>query len=98
MYVGWTKHLQHPTDKERFELQITGSKPVLEIIKTLIEEQIIDTDKSETSERQFDNPSWPYLQAYKNGFRAGLMIIHKFVDLDSQKGINDRRPSEPSGT
>jgi hypothetical protein len=90
MFVGWTKHLPNPADKIQFENQIIGSKPVLNRIKEIIEEQIVDTDKSELSITQFENPNWAYQQAYKNGFKSALSILHRMVDLDSQRGVNDR--------
>jgi hypothetical protein len=93
MYVGWTKHLSNEEDKNTFINQIKGSRPVLERLRDLVEEQIVDTDRSELSEKQFENPNWPYFQAYKNGFRSAMSILHRLVDLDNQKleGVNDRR-------
>lgn len=94
MYLGWTKHLSDPADKERFELQVVSSKPVLDRVKKIIEEQVEDTDTSELSIKQFETPNWPYLQAYKNGFKSALMTIHRLIDLDTQKVKYDRRTSE----
>jgi len=72
-------------EKERFEHHVKSSKPALDRVKVLIEEQLEDTDHTETSVKQFEDPNWAYLQAYKNGFKSALKILYKFVDLDSQK-------------
>lgn len=85
MYIGWTQHIQDEKDKERFKQSILSSKQVLERLKALIEKEEDAIDQTERDPKAYDNPAWPYKQAYKNGMRHGLSIIKQFVDLDKQK-------------
>lgn len=87
MYVGWTKHLQDAQDKGRFETQVYASKPVLDRLIQLLDDEEKGVDMSEMSISDYDKPNWDYKQAHKNGYRAGLRMIKMMVDLDQQKGI-----------
>jgi hypothetical protein len=84
MFIGWTQHLKGE-DKERFKQSVLGSKHVLDRLKTLIENEEDAIDQTERDPKAYDNPSWAYKQAYKNGMRHGLSTIKQFVDLDKQK-------------
>jgi len=84
MYIGWTKHLPTPEDKERFEKSIYGAKQVLDRLKALIEQEERDLDQTELDPKAYDNPSWAYKQAFKNGFRKGLHFTKTLTDLDKQ--------------
>jgi len=84
MYTKWTSHLQSEDEKIRFKGTIKGAKPVLDRIKDLmtIEEKALD--RTELDPKAYDNTNWPYKQAFKNGYRAGLEVTKKLVDIDNQ--------------
>jgi hypothetical protein len=84
MYTGWTAHLKEE-EKEDFQRRIWRSKQVLDRVSDLIDREIKAVDDTERDPKAYDNPAWPYKQAYKNGMRAGLSFIKQFVDLDKQK-------------
>lgn len=81
MYTKWTSHLKTPDDKKRFENQVTGSKPVLERLITLIDE---DLKAIEEAEQDFDNSSWAYKEAYLIGAKKELRKYRKLINLDEQ--------------
>lgn len=85
MYVDWTKHLQSKQEKEDFERSVLGSRRVLERLKALIEERETALDRSELDPKSFENPSWAYLQAFKNGSRSAYNTIKRLIDLDQQQ-------------
>jgi hypothetical protein len=89
MYVGWTKHLVDDKEKEAFSNRIWRAKPVLDRVTELIEVEQQAIDDTERDPKAYDNPAWPYKQAYKNGMRAGLSVIKQFVDLNNQKKPKD---------
>jgi hypothetical protein len=84
MYVGWTSNLDD-NEKELFLNQVQRSKPVLDRVVELIDQETKAIEDTERDPKAYDNPAWPYKQAYKNGMRAGLSIIKQFVDLSKQK-------------
>jgi hypothetical protein len=85
MYTKWTQHLSDPKERENFLLHLRSAKPVLERLMDIIKEEEGVLDKSELSIKSFDTPNWPFLQAYKNGYRSGLNLTQKLIDLDQQK-------------
>ena len=85
MYTKWTSHLPTEEAQNKFKESVLAAKPVLERIKDLLtaEEKVLD--RTELDPKAYDNTNWPYKQAFKNGYRAGLEIARKLVDLDNQK-------------
>ena len=84
MYTKWTSHLEDPAAKKRFESSIQGSKTVLDRLKTIIEEEEKAIEQSEMDAKAYDNPSWAYKQAFKNGTKAAYRSMKKLVNLDEQ--------------
>jgi hypothetical protein len=90
MYTKWTEHLKDdPNAKLRFEAAVQGSKQVLDRLMVLIDEEIKALDQSEMDAKAYDNPSWAYKQAYKNGCRKAFTVLKTYVDLDKQVIRND---------
>jgi hypothetical protein len=84
MLVGWTQHLKEE-DRESFRSRVWRAKPVLDRVNDLIDLELKAVDDTERDPKAYDNPAWPYKQAYKNGVRSGLSIIKQLVDLNKQK-------------
>ena len=63
MYTAWTKHIQDSTEKEKFERRIQASKPVLEHLIHLMDENEKSLDSLELKETDFDKPNWANKQA-----------------------------------
>ena len=84
MYVEWTKHLQDKKEKEQFQRTISGSKPVLNRLKAILEEKEKALDRSEMSIEVYNTPNWSERQAHKNGNREMLYFLKKLVDIDEQ--------------
>jgi len=62
--LKWTKGLDE-SDKERTEKLIRNSGIVLSRLRDIIQEDLDNIQKE--TEKDYDNPSWAYLQAHKNG-------------------------------
>ncbi len=84
MLIGWTTHLKEE-EKEPFRNLIWRAKPVLDRVNDLIDLELKAVDDTERDPKAYDNPAWPYKQAYKNGVRSGLSIIKQLVDLNKQQ-------------
>jgi len=70
--------------KAKFRNQVLAAKPVLERLIMLIDEKETALNNSEFDPKNFDTPSWPYLQAYKNGCKIDNGWDEKIMDLDKQ--------------
>lgn len=85
MITAWTKHLEDADAKTKFEQYVRNSRPVLERLNELLNEEEHALDRSEMRIENYDLPNWEYRQAHKNGFRQCLSIVKKLIDLDQQK-------------
>jgi hypothetical protein len=87
MISAWTKHITDPSEKERFQNTILGSKSVLQRLQVLMNEMKEDVDTQELSIKIYDNPNWDHKQAHLNGFKEAIKKINRIINLD-QKEIN----------
>lgn len=94
MITKWTEHLRDSKDKDEFRKQVLSAKPVLERLRDLIDERILMIDTTEMDPEQFMNPSWPFLQAYNNGYRSILAFTRNVLTLDPKDvKQNDPKPT-----
>lgn len=91
MYLGWTKHIQDEKEKDNFVQQIYGSKRVLERAGALLQLELDAIEQTEGDQKAYDNPSWAFKQAFKNGMRKGLNIAKNLVDLDKQQPPKEKQ-------
>jgi hypothetical protein len=85
MISAWTKHLDTPEDKERFQKEILGSKRVLDRLSQLINEIEVDQDMIERNPKMYELPNWDYRQAHLNGYKQCLKTITTIINLDQGK-------------
>ena len=85
MYIEWTKHLNDPENKSKFQKSILASKDVLDRLKQILEEKEQALDRSETDIATYNTPNWAERQAHKNGNRESIHFLKKLIDLDQQK-------------
>jgi hypothetical protein len=90
MYSSWAQHLPE-NEKEDFQRLVWRAKPVLDRVTDLINAEVRAIDDTERDPKAYDNPSWAYKQAYKNGLRTGFSKIKEFVDLNKQQKPKDDR-------
>lgn len=84
MYTGWTANLKED-ERDDFQRRVWRAKPVLDRVAELIEIELQAIDDTERDPKAYDNPAWPYKQAFKNGVRTGLTKIQEFVNLNKQQ-------------
>lgn len=85
MYFKWTQHLSTDQEREKFKNEIVGAKRVLERLYDIIEEDEQSLTSKEISVKAFEDPNWPYRQAYYNGSRATLNALKRLINLDQQE-------------
>lgn len=82
MYIDWTKNIQDPEEKTRFESQVISAKPVLDRLLQLCQDK---GNQIEQNELDFDKTNWAIRQASFIGSRAALAWMKKLIDLDQQR-------------
>ncbi len=85
MLTVWTKNLRTEDEKDNFNNQLLGARPVLERLHQLLDEKEVELDRSEKSLKAYENPNWAYLQAHKNGCASMLQSVKELINLDQQK-------------
>lgn len=93
MISVWTRHLEDPQAKERFEQELFHSNVVPRFLDLLdgLEREL---EVAERNISAYDNPNWAYRQAHCNGNRQMIAKIKTLFDFD-QKETNDRRLTRP---
>jgi hypothetical protein len=79
--IAWTKHLPPGKSKEDFEKIIRNSVMVMSRLRDIINEKEQELSRSETTEKDFETPSWAYKQAYRNGQRATLRDLKSLLQF-----------------
>lgn len=78
----WTKHLKDPEEIESFKSYVSSSQGVLEVLSNLIESKM---DVREVfKEEDYNNPSWAYKQADRNGYLRALKEINQLLKGNDQ--------------
>ena len=95
MLTVWTKNLKTEEERDNFNNQLLGARPVLQRLSELLEEKEKELDRSERSQKAYENPNWAYLQAHRNGCAGMLQSIKELINLDHQKAINEHPYKHP---
>lgn len=78
--VRWTKHIKDPKQKEIFVSQLRGAKPVLDVLKQILQEDYEASLKKAQAEDAYKLPSWALFQADKiaeqRTFNNLMSLIH----------------------
>jgi hypothetical protein len=80
MKLNWFNHL--PKDQqEGFKRQVRSARDVLERLEQLLQEKktevVLSTD--------YDNPSWAYKQADRNGYDRALTEVINLINMKEDK-------------
>lgn len=79
--LAWTKHLSDPKAKENLELSIRNSTSALGRLYQILEDEERALENSSLTIKDFDDPSWAFKQAYKNGEKARLKKLKELIDF-----------------
>lgn len=77
----WTRHLES-NDRSKFENAVRNDTLVLGRLLAILEDLLNEQERTEDTIKQFDNPNWAYLMAFKNGERSNLkkvMTLLQFI-------------------
>lgn len=68
--MKWLKHVKSDAEKEQFTKTVLASLPALNRLRELLEDELEQLSKQETSLSDYTDASWGYKQAHRNGERA----------------------------
>lgn len=85
MLTIWTKNLKTTEEQDNFNNQLLGARPVLQRLNELLQEKEAELDRSERTQKAYENPNWAYLQAHRNGCANMLASIKDLINLDHQR-------------
>lgn len=89
MLTVWTKNLKTTEEQDNFNNQLLGARPVLQRLYEMLDEKDKELDRSERTQKAYENPNWAYLQAHRNGYAGALQFIKELINLDHQKVLNE---------
>jgi len=76
----WTRHLE-PEAVDKFRQALVSDTLILGRLYAIIEDMEAELDRSEVSEKSFDNPNWQYQTAFRFGQRAELLKIKSLLNF-----------------
>lgn len=79
MNLKWIKDLSDDERKEFKESRL-ASQLVLTKLKALLEEELEQSIKETSSEKNYEKPSWAFLQAHKLGEQEALRKVIKLLE------------------
>jgi len=85
MISNWTRHCKTENEVLKFERQLHNSADVLDRLRDILQGIDDDIQRAEITVKAYDSPSWPYLQAHKNGARQILKDVIKLITLDQKE-------------
>lgn len=77
--LAWTKGLSDK-EKEDLEVQLRNSV-VLRRLLLILNEKLQTLSDQEVSVQDYDDPSWAFKQAHRNGERKGLKTIRDLLNF-----------------
>ena len=89
MYSRWTQHLSTEEEKENFRREVRSAKSVLDRLNKMVEEDLEALERSEMNPKAYEQASWPYHQAHKNGIKQYAVQMKTLTNLDQQKAQNE---------
>lgn len=77
----WTAHLKDPKDIADFEasLKTLGNSIVIKRLLEMIERDRENAARTALSTRNYESPSWGYIQADSTGYQRALMTIETLL-------------------
>ena len=93
----WLKNISDKTKRDEAEAIIRNSTTALSRLYDLLEEKEQSINSQEASIADFDNPSWAFKSAFRNGQRASLKEIKELLTFIKGERLTDLFSSTTNG-
>lgn len=77
MQIEWTSHIKEQAEKNIFKERVKASREVLSRLNNILDERIKAV--LNTSETDYKDAAWAYLQADRNGYMRAIKELQKFL-------------------
>lgn len=74
----WTAGVKTAQEKQERKAQVRSTKPILDILKKMLEKDLDSSKKKMESTDNFNSPNWEYLMA---DYLAEQRTLRKVIDL-----------------
>jgi len=85
MDTRWTKHIRDPKEKEKLLGILKASSTMRDLLAELLKKELEELTSKASQEKDFDNASWPYLQAFRNGKIAHIRSQLDLLDFTNKE-------------
>ena len=76
----WTSNLKTEEGKREFlQLMQVSNGPVLKRLLSIVQEELNKSQKSSLNSKNYDSPSWAYIQADNVGYQRALSIMEELI-------------------
>jgi len=80
MKAAWFKECKTNADKDKVKQVIFSQREILERLKVILEPMLRDVQPAS----DYDNPSWAYKQADRNGYNRAVTTVLELINLDKE--------------
>lgn len=85
MRTEWTRDCPDDATKQERRDMVKSARPTLDVLRKILRTKLEEQEAAAFATSAYDSPSWPYLQADKNGRMALLKDLIDLVDVSDQE-------------
>ena len=82
MITRWSSHIKDQKERKNFEGQVRSASVILGRLTNIIDHKIDNLECP--SQADYNDASWAYLQADRNGQLRSLLELRKLTDLSQE--------------
>jgi hypothetical protein len=82
----WTRNIKDPKKREDFERTLRASNTLVIRLLEILDEEERALNTGECSLKDFEDPSWAYKQAFKNGDRQRIKKLRDLLSFVTNQG------------
>lgn len=81
----WTKHLKEEAEKDSFESLLRNSVQLFTVLRKILRADQKQIERKELSLSDFEDSSWAFKQAFRNGYKSALESQIRLTDFIERK-------------
>lgn len=81
----WIKHARTPEQKKEVMAQILAAKPALDLLRKILEAEMLSKKKVSRTKEAYEMASWPYMQADMIGEERAYLSVLKLLSFNLEE-------------
>jgi hypothetical protein len=77
----WMKYARKPEEKKEVQAKLLAAKPALDLLRRIVEEEMISKGKAIKSKENYELAGWPFLQADAIGEERAYLSVLKLLTI-----------------